>query len=383
MMDDRAQCFGKARRVVVKVGSNVLTASQGLNVEVLHAISREIHELMAAGLEVILVSSGAMAAGMRRLQLPKRPVEIPQRQAVAAVGQAGLIMEYEKVFETFGTYRNVAQVLLTQEDLANRKRFLNARNTLNTLIAWKVLPIINENDTVAVEEIKFGDNDNLSAMITLLMDADLLINLTDMDGLFTKDPRTTDDAELIPEVQRITRKIEALAGDIPGALGTGGMGSKLRAAKKTMMAGIPMIIARGTRPYVLRDLFRGENLGTFFVPGAGRLRSRKCWIAFNLKPKGALLLDGGASSAVLCHGKSLLPGGIARVDGEFSMGDPVNIVGSDGSMIGVGLCNYASVDIRRIMGKKTVQIREILGYKPYDEVVHRDNLAITAEAETF
>ncbi|MDY0163677.1 glutamate 5-kinase [Desulfobotulus sp.] len=375
-MKDRSQWFCKARRVVVKVGSNVLTASDGLNLDVMKAISHEIHTLMAGGLEVILVSSGAMAAGMRRLKLPKRPVEIPKRQATAAVGQAGLIMEYEHIFETFG--KTVAQVLLTQEDLSNRKRFLNARNTLNTLIDWGVLPIINENDTVAVEEIKFGDNDNLSAMITLLMDADLLINLTDIDGLFTKDPRTSSDAELIPVVERITRRIEALAGDIPGALGTGGMGSKIRAAKKTTLAGIPMIIARGSRPGVLTDLFAGRELGTFFVPGNNRLRSRKCWIAFNLKPKGSVTLDAGASAALRSQGKSLLPGGIIRVDGEFSMGAPVSILDVEGSVLGMGLCNYASADVRRIMGRKTAQIRDVLGYKPYDEVIHRDNLAITA-----
>ncbi|TYT76325.1 glutamate 5-kinase [Desulfobotulus mexicanus] len=376
-MTDRSQCFAKARRVVVKVGSNVLTASRGLNVEVLRSISQQIHGLMQGGREVILVSSGAMAAGMRRLELTSRPVEIPKRQATAAVGQAGLIMEYEQVFETFG--KSVAQVLLTQEDLSNRRRFLNARNTLNTLIDWGVLPIINENDTVAVEEIKFGDNDNLSAMITLLMDADILINLTDMDGLFTKDPRTSSDAELIPEVRSITKKIEALAGDIPGALGTGGMGSKLRAAKKTMVAGIPMVIARGTRPEVLTDLFKGKDLGTFFVPGTVKLRSRKCWIAFNLKPKGNLVLDSGASDAVLRRGKSLLPGGIVGVEGEFSMGAPVRLMDTEGDVIGVGLCNYASADVRKIMGLKTAQIRGALGYKPYDEVVHRDNLAITSD----
>lgn len=374
-MTDRTGWFSKARRVVVKVGSNVLTASDGLDIETLTAISSQIHQLIESGREVILVSSGAMAAGIRRLGLPGRPAEIPQRQGAAAVGQAGLIMEYERIFETWG--KSVAQVLLTNEDLANRRRFLNARNTLNTLLAWGVIPIINENDTVAVEEIRFGDNDNLAAMITLLMDADILINLTDIDGLYTKDPRLNPDAEFIPVVATITRRIEALAGDIPGALGTGGMRTKITAAKKTTTAGIPMVIARGTQPDVLPRMFAGEAFGTLFAPRRERLKSRKCWIAFNLKSKGEIAIDAGAADALLRHGKSLLPGGITHVEGEFAMGAPVTVVDPAGCVIGRGLCNYASADIRRIMGQRTAMIREVLGYKPYDEVIHRDNLAIT------
>lgn len=379
-MKNRKEWFAKTRRVVVKVGSNILSAPDGLNLETIAAISGQIHDLMQSGKEVILVSSGAVAAGMGRLGLARRPVEIPKRQATAAVGQAGLIMEYEKAFEAFG--KSVAQILLTQEDLANRKRFLNARNTLNTLMDWGILPIVNENDTVIVDEIKFGDNDNLSAMIALLMDADLLINLTDIDGLFTEDPGHSKTAELISEVEAITRKLESLAGDTLGRFGTGGMASKIRAAKKTMLAGIPMIIARGSRPGILRDLFQGEALGTFFIPKATRLRSRKCWIAFNLKPKGSLVLDDGALDAVLSGGKSLLPGGILRVDGEFTMGAPVHLLTGQNEVVGIGLCNYASADVRRIMGHKTSQIKDALGYKPYDEVIHRDNLAITLVEES-
>lgn len=376
-MKDRKEWFAKARRVVIKVGSNILSAPGGLNLDIVTTLSGQIHDLMESGKEVILVSSGAVAAGMGRLALDKRPAEIPKRQATAAVGQAGLIMEYEKAFEAFG--KSVAQVLLTSEDLANRKRFLNARNTLNTLMDWRILPIVNENDTVIVDEIKFGDNDNLSAMIALLMDADLLINLTDIDGLYTEDPRYSESAELISQVDAITRKVENLAGDTLGRFGTGGMATKIRAAKKTMLAGIPMVIARGSLPNILPDLFQGKALGTFFVPKATRLRSRKCWIAFNLKPKGGLVLDDGAVQAVLSRGKSLLPGGIRRVDGEFAMGAPVNIMTPKEEVVGIGLCNYASADVRRIMGQRTSQIKDVLGYKPYDEVVHRDNLAITLE----
>ena len=376
-MSDRTGWIEKARRVVVKVGSNVLTAEDGLDLETLHAISRQIDQLIGGGREVILVSSGAMAAGIRRLGLESRPTEIPQRQGAAAVGQAGLIMEYEKIFATF--HKTVAQVLLTSEDLANRKRFLNARNTLNTLLGWGVIPIINENDTVAVEEIKFGDNDNLAAMITLLMDADLLVNLTDIDGLYDKDPRTHMDAAFIPVVEKITRKIEGLAGDIPGALGTGGMKTKIRAARKTTTAGIPMVIARGTEDGILTRLMEGLEVGTLFLPRAERLRSRKCWIAFNQKPKGQIVVDDGAVRALTASGKSLLPGGIVHVEGEFAMGAPVSIRDEYGTELGVGLSNYASADIRRIRGLRTDRIREVLGYKPYDEVVHRDNLAITAD----
>jgi len=264
MKDDR-KSITSSKRVVVKIGSNVLTEDHGLNLKVIGSISRQISLLMDKGIEVIFVSSGAMASGLRKIGLKKRPDEIPKRQAVSAVGQAGLIMEYEKAFEKFD--KKVAQILLTSEDLSNRKRYLNARNTIYTLLSWKIVPIINENDTVAVEEIKFGDNDNLAAMIAILMDADVLVTLTDIEGLYTKDPRNNPDAELIPVVNTIKKSIEKMAGSIPGTLGTGGMLTKIRAAKKVTAAGIPMIIARGEKPEILTRLFEGEGHGTFFVPG--------------------------------------------------------------------------------------------------------------------
>jgi glutamate 5-kinase len=365
------------RRAVVKVGSNVLTKDNGLNLEAVESVSRQICELIDRGVEVLLVSSGAMAAGIRKLGLPRRPDEIPRRQAVAAVGQPGLMMEYEKAFEQYG--KKVAQLLLTNDGLSNRRRYLNARNTLYTLLSWKVVPIINENDTVSVEEIKFGDNDNLSAMITLLTDADILINLTDIDGLYTKDPRTCPDAELIPAVTDINRGIERFASDIPGALGTGGMLSKIRAARKVTTAGIPMIIAKGEKPDILLNLFAGKSHGTFFVPKKEKLRNRKCWIGFNLKPKGLLYLDDGAANAILKRGKSLLPSGIVRVEGEFGVGAPVEFKNGNSEILGTGLVNYSAADIRKIMGLQSAQIKERLGHKPYDEVIHRDNLAITGE----
>ncbi|MAF33126.1 MAG: glutamate 5-kinase [Desulfobacterales bacterium] len=373
----RTNCFKKARRVVVKVGSGVLTTDSGLNLKAIRSISRQICELIDKDLQVILVSSGAMASGIKKIGLLKRPDEIPKRQAVAAVGQAGLIREYEKVFAKHN--KKVAQILLTSDGLSNRKRYLNARNTLHTLLAWQVVPIINENDTVSVEEIKFGDNDNLAAMITLLMDADILIILADIEGLYTKDPRTHPEAELISSVSAIKKAILKMADEIPGPLGTGGMLGKIEAAKKVMAAGIPMVIAKGEEANILLKLFSGVEAGTFFIPKKDKLASRKCWIAFNLKPKGMIRVDDGAAAAILKRGKSLLPSGILDVEGEFNVGAAVQFIKDENKILGTGLVNYSAVDIRKIMGLKSGKIKERLGYKPYDEVIHRDNLALTVD----
>ena len=378
MNDKRKICFEDAKRIVVKIGSGVLTEDNGLNLKALRSISRQICQLADRGLEIILVSSGAMASGIKKIGLSKRPEEIPKRQAVAAVGQAGLIMEYEKSFARYN--KKVAQILLTSDDLVNRKRYLNARNTLCTLLSWQVIPIINENDTVVVEEIKFGDNDNLSAMIALLMDADILINLTDIDGLYNRNPRKNQDAELISVVTTITKDIEKYASDIPGPLGTGGMLSKIIAAKKVTAAGIPMLIARGEKHDILIKLFAGKEHGTFFIPKKEKLANRKCWIAFTLKPKGTIMIDDGAATAILESGKSLLPSGIVSVDGEFSVGAAVEFRRENNDeILGTGLVNYSASDIRKIMGLKSGKIKKYLGHKSYDEVIHRDNLAITCE----
>jgi glutamate 5-kinase len=367
----------QVHRVVIKVGSNVLTKHEGLNLEVINAIAEQICTILDRGIEALLVSSGAMASGVKKLGLDRRPDEIPKRQAVAAVGQAGLMMEYERSFERH--MRKVAQILLTSDDLTGRKRYLNARNTLNTLLDWKVVPIINENDTVAVEEIKLGDNDNLAAMITLLMDADILINLTDIDGLFDKDPRVFTDARLLETVSSIGSDLLKIASDIPGTLGTGGMLSKVRAAKKLTAAGIPMVIANGQIPGILLKLLAGEKFGTFFIPKAEKMTSRKCWIGFALKPKGVLRIDDGAAEAVLKRGKSLLPIGIIGLEGDFGVGAAVEFMVDGKRKLGMGLVNYTSGDIRKIMGLKSFQIQAVLGYKSYDEVIHRDNLVIDAE----
>ena len=364
------------KRIVVKLGSNVITTKNCLNLEVIESISDQISILMDRGIEVILISSGAMASGLRKMGILRRPDEIPKCQAIAAIGQNGMMIAYEKAFAK--NNKKVAQILLTGEDLNNRIRYLNARNTLNTLINWNVVPVINENDTIMVEEIKLGDNDNLAAMISLLMDADCLFILTDIDGLYNKDPRSFSDAKLIPKVSGFKKQIEKFASQIPGTLGTGGMLSKVQAGQKVTSAGIPMIIARGDTPNVLLKLFDGAKLGTYFVPKKKKMASRKCWIAHTLTPKGSMTIDDGAVQAVKQNGKSLLPIGVVMVKGEFKEGAAVSFKSNDGEMIGTGLVNYNSYDINLIKGLKTSQIEACLGYKHYDEVIHRDNLVLRA-----
>ncbi|MFH1675263.1 MAG: glutamate 5-kinase [Pseudomonadota bacterium] len=371
----REEIISRVRRVVVKVGSGVLTKNLDLNTEIVNRLAGEICWLIQKkSVEVLLVSSGAIASGLKKVGLSCHPADIPKKQATAAVGQSRLIMEYEKAFERCG--KKVAQILLTMDDLSNRRRYLNARNTLYTLLGWDIVPIINENDTVVVKEIKFGDNDTLSAMITHLMDADLLINLTDIDGLYDKDPRVNPDATLFPLVTTIDRALEKAACKIPGAVGTGGMYSKVQAAKKVTLSGIPMIIANGLAPDVLKRIFEAQEIGTLFLPRKERMTSRKCWIAFTLKPKGVITVDQGARRAIVEQGKSLLPAGIVDVQGTFGIGAPVQCVDSNKKPIATGLVNYTSADIRKMMGLKTGQIEKQLGYKYYDEVIHRDNLVV-------
>ncbi len=371
----RKEIISRVRRVVVKVGSGVLTKDLDLNTELVNRLAGEICWLIQKkDVEVLLVSSGAIASGLKKVGLAHYPADIPKKQAIAAVGQSRLIMEYEKAFERCG--QKVAQVLLTMDDLSNRRRYLNARNTLYTLLGWDIVPIINENDTVVVKEIKFGDNDTLSAMITHLMDADLLINLTDIDGLHDKDPRVNSDATLFPLISTIDRTIEKAACKIPGAVGTGGMYSKIQAAKKVTISGIPMIIANGLVPDVLKRIFEAQEIGTLFLPRKEKMTSRKRWIAFTLKSKGVITVDQGAQRAIVEQGKSLLPAGIIDVQGTFGIGAPVQCMDSNKKPIATGLVNYPSADIRKMMGLKTGQIEKRLGYKYYDEVIHRDNLVL-------
>ena len=374
-MNLRKGIVDSAKRVVIKIGSGALTTEEGLNLGVIDALSEDISFLMKTrGLEVILVSSGAIASGIKKMGYTQRPQSIAQQQAAAAIGQSTLMLAYEEAFQKHG--QKVAQILVTRDDLTHRKRYLNTRNTLFTLLHWKVIPIINENDTVVVDEIKFGDNDNLSAMIANLAAANLVINLTSIDGFYDHDPRVNKGALLIPLVERVTGKLEREASSIPGSLGKGGMESKLKAAKRVAMCGIPTIITNGLKKNIIRVIFEGKNVGTLFLPQPIPMKSRKHWIAFTKSPKGKIMVDKGAEDALVRKGKSLLPSGVVAVFGRFALGNSVAIVNEKEKSLAVGLVNYESTDLERIKGLKTTEIEKVLGYKHYDEVVHKDNLVL-------
>lgn len=370
----RTILLAHVRRVVIKIGSGVISGEEGLDLDQIDSICRDIIGLRKRGFEVVLVSSGAVAAGKGELGIVGRPQNIPLKQAAAAIGQSRLMRAYKDALRPFGV--TVAQVLLTRDDLANRRRYLNARNTLMTLLEHGVLPIINENDTVVVDEIRFGDNDNLSAMVTNLVEAQMLVILSDVDGLFESDPRQNPQARLITEVERITDEIEAMAGDEGGPLGTGGMATKIKAAKRATLFGAGTAIINGRTPHNLQFLFDGHEMGTYFLPVRDPIASRKHWIAFTKKPRGKLLLDEGARKAITDGGKSLLPSGICSIDGEFDRGDAVRLCSLDGREFAKGVTNYSALELMRIIGHKTSEIEIILGYKYGDEVVHRDNLVV-------
>jgi glutamate 5-kinase len=360
--------------LVVKVGSGLVAdAARGPDPAKIGQLAGDVAAVAARRLQVTLVSSGAIAAGTARLGLRLRPRSIPEKQAAAAAGQAALMWHYEQAFAPYGL--RVAQVLLTQDDIGDRGRYLNARNTLLTLLGYGVLPIVNENDTVAVEEIKVGDNDNLAALVAHLVEADLLVLLSDTDGLYTGDPHQDPGARRIDAVEAITPELERLAG-VQGPLGTGGMVTKLQAAQKATAAGIPMVIADGRRAGVLEALLAGEAVGTFFAPRADRLAARKRWIAFATAAQGALTVDAGARRALVEGRKSLLPSGVVKVEGEFAAGDAVAIRDLEGREFARGIVNYDSREIARLRGAKTGDIERLLGYRALDEVVHRDNLVV-------
>jgi glutamate 5-kinase len=373
---NRKKIFSHYRRVVIKVGSAVLTLSdQGLDQKRISNLASDISFIMDLGHEVIIVSSGAIAAGLAKLGLKKtKGMPLSLKQAAAAIGQSGLMQAYEKTFATYG--RKIAQVLLTREDLSNRTRFLNARNTIQTLLNYGVIPVINENDTVSVDEIKFGDNDNLSGMVTHLADAELLVILSDVDGLYTADPRVDSSAKLIPLVEKITVEMERAAGDTRTAVGLGGMQSKLTTAKKVGAYGTYMVIVNGKKNGVLRALFEGADVGTFFLPKAKKQDSRKHWIAYTVKCSGQITIDDGGKDALVNRGKSLLPGGVIKVEGSFKIGDCVNCVDANGDIFARGLVKYSSTELDLIKGIKTAQIESVLGHKYYDEVIHRDDLVV-------
>lgn len=371
----RTSQLDKTKRVVVKVGSAVLTDSSGLNYEVINNLANDLTFLKKSGREVILVSSGAVAAGRKRLGLQDRQVlSLREKQGVAAVGQSSLMRAYEDIFDHYSI--KVAQILLTHDDLALRNRFLNIRNTIFTLIEWGILPIINENDTVSVKELRFGDNDTLAAMVTNLIEADLLICLTDVDGLYSGNPAIDPQAQRIDTVATVDKAVEQMAGNVSGALGTGGMQSKIRAAKMVSARGGGSFIGSGREQGIIRKLFAGEPIGTYFLPKPERMQGRKHWIAYVLRPKGFLILDEGARQALVGGGKSLLPSGIIEVRGKFGIGAPVHCLDSNGNAFAAGLVNYTSDDIEKIYGIKSSEIEKILGYKDSDEVIHRDNLVL-------
>ncbi|MEW6218125.1 MAG: glutamate 5-kinase [Thermodesulfobacteriota bacterium] len=370
----RQQHLARTRRVVLKVGSAVLTAADGINLAVLENLGAEIAHLRASGREVLLVSSGAVASGRKRLGLGSRPLLIMEKQAAAAVGQSCLMHAYEDVFGRFGL--TVGQILLTHDDLSHRHRFLNIRNTIFTLLRWGIVPIINENDSVSVQELRFGDNDTLAAMLTNLIEADFMACLTDVDGLYTGNPSQDPTARRVLTVAAADRRVEAMAGHVSGLLGTGGMRSKILAARMVSARGGASFIGPGREPGVIRRLFAGEAVGTFFLPQATRLAGRKHWIAFVLRPKGALVLDAGARQALVGGGRSLLPSGIREVLGRFGVGAPVQCLDEAGTAFAIGLVNYTSSDISRILGQHSSRIEEILGFTYSDEVIHRDNLVL-------
>ena len=371
----RREILKKIKRVVIKIGSRVITsADAGLDAAVIDRLAAEVAGVWAVNREVIIVSSGAVAAGRKALGIDGKPRTIPQKQAAAAIGQSRLMHAYEEAFALHN--HKVAQILLTRDDLADRQRFLNARATLDTLLDCGIIPIINENDTVVVDEIKFGDNDNLSALVTNLTEAHLLVILTDIEGLFDKDPRTNSDARLIPMVRSITREMERGAGGAGSMAGTGGMVTKLAAAKKVGRSGVPTIIVNGRVPGQLGRALAGEDVGTLFLAAREVLNRRKHWLAYTLRPRGRVIVDSGAAEVLHQHGRSLLPSGVIQVEGEFQRGACVRVCGPDGAEFARGITDYSHQEIAKILGHKSRQIEEILGYRYSDEIIHRDNLVI-------
>ncbi len=362
------------KRLVIKIGSNILaSAEQGLNTRRLSAITKDISQAVDNGCEVVMVSSGAVAAGLKKLGLKQKPHDIKLQQAAAAIGQSSLMWAYEDNFARFD--KKVAQVLLTRDDIADRMRYINAKNTLFTLMSYGVIPLINENDPIAIDEMKFGDNDMLAALVAGLVEADMLIILSDVEGLYSKDPKYKS-ARIIKRVDKITYDIEKLAGGSGSSVGTGGMYSKILAAKQAVDHGIPVVIMNGRKSGLLEKLLNGKEVGTHFEPKKQRLSSRKGWIAYGVRSRGAIYLDDGAINALTNLGRSLLPSGINKVEGDFQVGDYIRCLNRDGKKIAKGLTNYSSEDLNSIKGKKTSEIEKLLGYKYSDEVIHRDNLVV-------
>jgi len=368
------QDLKNSKRWVVKIGSALLTADgSGLDQEAIAGWVKQIAALRTQGLEVVLVSSGAVAEGMKRLGWTKRPHTLFEQQAAAAVGQMGLVQAYESCFQQHDIH--TAQVLLTHEDLSNRQRYLNARSTLRSLLGLGVVPVVNENDTVVTDEIRFGDNDTLAALVANLIEADALIILTDQQGLFDKDPRTHSDAKLVREASAEDEALEQMVGG-SGDLGQGGMLTKLRAARLASRSGTATVIAHGRTSEVLTQVRAGDEVGTYFEPGQAPLVARKQWLAGHLQLQGKLTLDDGAVKVLRDAGRSLLPVGVVAVEGNFKRGEAVACVDGQGQEIARGLVNYSSEESSKIMGCSSSELESVLGYVDEPELIHRDNLVL-------
>ncbi len=365
----------QTRRWVVKIGSALLTNDgRGLNQEGIATWVEQMAALRECGIEVVLVSSGAVAEGMSRLGWSKRPHALHEQQAAAAVGQMGLVQAYESSFQRFG--RHTAQVLLTHDDLSNRHRYLNARSALRTLLGFGVIPVVNENDTVITDEIRFGDNDTLAALVANLIEADLLVILTDQEGLCDKDPRQHADAKLIHETPVNAPELELMASGAGGALGRGGMLTKVRAARLAARSGSATVIAAGKDERILQRVADGERVGTLFIPDTEPLLARKQWLAGHLQVRGKLILDEGAVRVLRESGKSLLPVGVKGVSGEFDRGEMVACTDEQGVEVARGLVNYSAEEASKIQGKPSREIEGLLGYVDEPEIIHRDNLVL-------
>lgn len=371
----RKELLKTVKRVVIKIGSRVLTdQAAALDIVVIERICSEIAILRQMGLQVIVVSSGAIAAGRCELGLTDKPRTIPHKQAAAAVGQTRLMQAYERSLAPHGL--KTAQLLLTSEDLGSRQRFLNARATIDALLGFGIVPIINENDTVVVDEIKFGDNDNLSALVTNVAEAHLLLILTDIEGFYSADPNKDPEAKLISLIKVITREVERAAGGSGSNVGTGGMATKVAAAKKAGKNGIATILVSGKQSGSIIAAMNGEDIGTMFMPSSTGLNRRKHWIAYTLKPSGKIIVDDGARNALLKSGKSLLPSGVTKVEGKFERGACVKLCSLDGVEFARGLSDYSYSEATILLGCKSNEIEGLLGYHYGDVIVHRDNLVI-------
>lgn len=373
--DYKKAILRRVRRVVVKIGSQILSSSTGIEEARLEGLVSELAALHDQGKEIVVVSSGAVAAGMARLGRRERPQSIPEKQALAAVGQIKLMALYERAFGKFS--KNVAQVLLTHEDLANRQRYLNAKHTFQMLLASSIISIVNENDTVAVEEMKFGDNDHLSSLVATLLEADLLLILSDVAGVYDRDPRVDSNAVIVPLIQDIKGIKSKVIGSSRSVFGTGGMATKIAAAEEAAVAGIPTVIASGLMVGSIPRVFKPEEeIGTLVLPDSNRLTNRKHWIAFNLKPAGEVVVDSGAHEALVRKKTSLLPSGVREVRGSFGVGECVRCLDLEGREFARGLINYSALELNQIKGLHTSRIEQALGYKPFDEIIHRDDLVL-------